>query len=714
MEKKTKIAILIIGLILLIGSIYFVSAEITPSLNINLLDRFGIQNNPFASPQIVFSNLGTANGNGIYSCTTTEDCQPKIQAAIAALDSKRGNIAFCGTFRVNNTILLNRTGINLIGCGWGGSRVTFDNGAQIRAMDGFPLGSNVISTNPSSNVVKIEGLMIRGNYRAKNCIEGLSGRMELKDIVASECLGAGIYFQDEMDSDSYVDNVFVSNNNIGIETHRADNRYNSIFARNNTYTAWYLASDSQQITNTHVYGNGWGLVMNGSDYVQIKNGIFESDKQGEILITSPSSFADEVDSFDIQAQVFNGNNSYIKIVQTNTNEINGKFEISSDGDVPLFNVTGDNRYVNIQVKTQRVNDEDLDSLNYNSPLIESLKKYQDVSYTLLKNYRPVNFILTNGFAKERVVLSFDFRSDEIINGENITDNSKNNYLGISNNSAFSSFGGINDGGYIGFNGEDGSMLSINQDTSSLINTSESFSMNVWLKTDHEQIAEENRTYTIISKNDNTFPYAWFSIRNQVPQFRMSDTGDDQTYQISTSEPRRFVNDSQWHMVSFTFNGTFPIMYIDGRPVGNVFGGFEWDGHNDPTSNIIIGATSNGTSSFNGSIGGVLVVNKTLTPEEILYLYENRYKTESNTLAKGGTVQGILTLAQPPVTCPAGSFMTYFNGATSTCVSPSATSYTNLTATNMTILSNLIFTNSTGTPKWRLYVNDSGSLITESI
>jgi len=67
----------------------------------------------------------------------------------------------------------------------------------------------------------------------------------------------------------------------------------------------------------------------------------------------------------------------------------------------------------------------------------------------------------------------------------------------------------------------------------------------------------------------------------------------------------------------------------------------------------------------------------------------------------------------PVACPTGSFISQL-GSSTTCTSPSVTNYDNLTATNMTILSNLIFTNSTGSPKWKIYVNDSGSLITESI
>lgn len=67
----------------------------------------------------------------------------------------------------------------------------------------------------------------------------------------------------------------------------------------------------------------------------------------------------------------------------------------------------------------------------------------------------------------------------------------------------------------------------------------------------------------------------------------------------------------------------------------------------------------------------------------------------------------------PVACPTGSFLTQLGSSVTCTALTTITNNANITG-NFTVAQSIIFLNSTGSAKWRMYVNDSGSLITESM
>lgn len=321
----------------------------------------------------------------------------------------------------------------------------------------------------------------------------------------------------------------------------------------------------------------------------------------------------------------------------------------------------------------------------------------------------VNTAYNLGESDPTLALALNFNNDSISNGY-VLDSSLNHYDGTEANSPTwcSNCGVYGTGSYI-FNTTN-SISIPNNNNLELGSANSPFTISLWINSYGAGV--DNLRWAAKSGSQGGWKLQGYTGGGGIRLLLTNKTNSVITTVADTNPINRLIN-NEWIMYTWTSDGTTYKLYRNGK-----FASSAAVNSSDNITGISafnIGANSGGATGMNGSIDNFRLYHRALSDTEISDLYSNKISPATPFLSRsGGTIQGILTLARPPVTCPAGSFMTYFNGATSTCTSPSATQYTNLTTSNMTILSNLIFTNSTGSPKWRIYVNDSGSLITESI
>ena len=100
-------------------------------------------------------------------------------------------------------------------------------------------------------------------------------------------------------------------------------------------------------------------------------------------------------------------------------------------------------------------------------------------------------------------------------------------------------------------------------------------------------------------------------------FRHSDIGDGQT----TSSSPGATNDGSWHFVYIGWNGTNTTIFQDGSVIATepATGTISYSGTTTPA----IGKKEGGLNWFNGSLDEVMIWNRSLTPEQVQALYNNR-------------------------------------------------------------------------------------------
>ncbi|MFC1728690.1 LamG-like jellyroll fold domain-containing protein, partial [Nanoarchaeota archaeon] len=83
-----------------------------------------------------------------------------------------------------------------------------------------------------------------------------------------------------------------------------------------------------------------------------------------------------------------------------------------------------------------------------------------------------------------------------------------------------------------------------------------------------------------------------------------------------------VNDSKWHHVVGMYNGTHTLIYVDGNEEGSTAASSTYDFIN-PVLCLSADTGDNLHHPFNGTIDQVQIFNRSLSPEQILALYNNR-------------------------------------------------------------------------------------------
>jgi hypothetical protein len=145
-------------------------------------------------------------------------------------------------------------------------------------------------------------------------------------------------------------------------------------------------------------------------------------------------------------------------------------------------------------------------------------------------------------------------------------------------------------------------------------TSGSFSVGAWIKTDE---ALGGVVRSIVDKTGGSFT-GWYLFADVAGDmwFGFSDGAADNaaTYTYTIAQ-------NQWYHVVGTWDGDILRLYVNGTEVGNNNVSTTPAGNNNP---VYIGASPLfGSREFNGIIDEVFIVNRSLTPEQISALYQNR-------------------------------------------------------------------------------------------
>jgi len=206
-------------------------------------------------------------------------------------------------------------------------------------------------------------------------------------------------------------------------------------------------------------------------------------------------------------------------------------------------------------------------------------------------------------------------------GINGTDSNNSwDYSGYGNNGKdrgkgifWNATGGYDGRGAYKFNG---SIMWINYPTNTLTNPTE-LTVTGWFK--QEDSTKELRPF---SHNANE-PYISY-------RFNQGGTANRLQINFKTSvSEHTLINTSytlsEWHYITVTsVENDYIKLYVDGVLASNVtgIGDYETTAQTDTNGNNI-GADRDGATNFNGTIDEVLIYNRSLSPEQILALYNNR-------------------------------------------------------------------------------------------
>jgi hypothetical protein len=196
-------------------------------------------------------------------------------------------------------------------------------------------------------------------------------------------------------------------------------------------------------------------------------------------------------------------------------------------------------------------------------------------------------------------------------GNHVRDNSLYGHYGILGNSSggtqptYNSTGGYDGNGAYIFDGVDDY---INISNSNELNLQGKLTLSAWIKTG------SSATTRIINKQNQTGNTDVYLLANVGGKLygRINQAGS-----ITGST---FINDSNWHLLVFTYDGNYLNAYLDGRidatPVAY---------NSNPLSSsgaLYIGAFNGGsmTNFWNGSIDQVQIWNRALSADEVLNLY----------------------------------------------------------------------------------------------
>jgi hypothetical protein len=125
---------------------------------------------------------------------------------------------------------------------------------------------------------------------------------------------------------------------------------------------------------------------------------------------------------------------------------------------------------------------------------------------------------------------------------------------------------------------------------------------------------------------------WFGLDNDENiHFNVSLTGGDTFANVHN------VPTNKWSYLVFRYNGSALNLFADGSQVYNVAASGNVDGRvaGEPIENLIIGAESNGTSSYwLGNLANVAIWNRALTSDEINSVMWKTYEQVSTTEKSG--------------------------------------------------------------------------------
>lgn len=621
------LGVMIIGINGVLGATNYITDQGITTKNITATGNFigdgsYIQN---STPQIVF----TTNGKGDYSCSATEDCQSKIQSAIARLGSTGGTIYFkAGTYWINSTINLNKTGVTLAGDDVGGGRITPSNTTIIKALPTFTPYSDMINVS-SGGATVIRGITVYGNTSVtKNGINfnGAGTRFYVYDTAVLYQNESGFLVSAGIDSDSYMTRInSMQNNKHGIEILRGDMSINKYYARQNGKSAIYTRAGNVEISDIHAYGFENCIYLNGTDYITVTNFVCESASKDTIVIDSDGSSTDR-NSFS--TGVFyanNGTGGYHNFyLHAPTNVINelSIVGVVSDATTNFINYTGDeskitnvaligNTYPAIGNKPTNVVAMDSSTINgvwdfhngqiFNSPSVEQ-------------------------FSPNSIIASYNFDKNSI-SGANIYDGSGNNYDTTYNaNVTYSTIGGLANSAYFNFMGNPTTSLGSDgvlvTNITTQLDTTLPFSVSIWFNITSAS-SQGSGAYSMVSKDTGVYPLVNLFMRTNQPQFRYAQSGGSDV----TSKCNAGYNDGTWHQLVGVYDGTNISVYCDGilqdSDAISVVA-------NTSTKALIIGGNNGGAGNkgfTNGSLDSIIVFNRALSNQEIMQLYSQKVRGE---------------------------------------------------------------------------------------
>ena len=173
--------------------------------------------------------------------------------------------------------------------------------------------------------------------------------------------------------------------------------------------------------------------------------------------------------------------------------------------------------------------------------------------------------------------------------------------GTNNGTTWNATGGVNDTGGFEFDGVD-DYVKINVNTTTLLGNN--FSYSLWINSETSDSTFRN----VIGSNWNS--QGSFVLYHKTGTLTASLKDETNTEVKTTST----FNSNEWVHISFTFNGSDTVLYINGNEVGstNIVNGFIQIGNK-----IEISSSSN---DFNGSIDEVAIYNRSLSAAEINELF----------------------------------------------------------------------------------------------
>ncbi len=261
-------------------------------------------------------------------------------------------------------------------------------------------------------------------------------------------------------------------------------------------------------------------------------------------------------------------------------------------------------------------------------------------------------------SNEKLILAYSFNNDSMMNDSFAIDSSsEENNLVLTNTNHYLN-NGFNNGGFLNFT----DTLNSNGLTQNQINFSGSSGITfaIWAKT----TTDSNDYLFDNTGSDEIGMIARLSSSNDI---RLQLNNGTNSYALSSGNVESVFLDGNWHYIVGTVdlsNGRTDL-YFDGSRKAN--GTFIGD-INPFNQKYRIGIRGSGTTQgWNGDLDEARIYKRALSYDEVKALYHQRNEIEiSKVSRKGGSFEGVLTLNSPPVACPAGYYMTYFNGATATC------------------------------------------------
>lgn len=184
--------------------------------------------------------------------------------------------------------------------------------------------------------------------------------------------------------------------------------------------------------------------------------------------------------------------------------------------------------------------------------------------------------------------------------------------GVRNSGAINGATWVVDGGRqaLDFDGVDDYAIVADDPAIDLIDGSVSFWMLCRTRSDAEYMIAKKSSDSGSGANDLSYGIGW---QSDKPRLLISDGGSFQVHS-STTTPSL----SEWHHVSFTFNGATIQSYLDGSPDGSVA---QTITPQNAAQSLLIGALTTGALRFDGLLDDIVLHNRALAAAEIRQLYQ---------------------------------------------------------------------------------------------